>query len=76
MRYILIVIMSVSILLTGCSEKPERQAAKDIRKSAEKARDSTEPRAMQSGQSVESADHESFQFSLWEETGTASAPSN
>lgn len=38
MRNILIFIVSVSLLLSGCSEKPERKAAKEVRKSADKAR--------------------------------------
>lgn len=38
MRNILIFIVSVSLLLSGCSEKPDREAAKEVRKSADKAR--------------------------------------
>ena len=37
MRHILILAVSVSLLLAGCSEKPERQAAKEVRKSTQKA---------------------------------------
>lgn len=38
MRNILILTVSVSLLLCGCSEKPERKAAKEVRKSAANAR--------------------------------------
>jgi hypothetical protein len=38
MRYTLIIAVSVSILLSGCSEKPERQAAREVKKSTDSAR--------------------------------------
>ncbi|MCF7956769.1 MAG: hypothetical protein K9M75_13280 [Phycisphaerae bacterium] len=38
MRYTLFIAVSVSILMSGCSEKPEREAAREVRKSSEQAR--------------------------------------
>jgi vacuolar-type H+-ATPase subunit H len=37
-RYTLFIAVSVSILISGCSEKPDRKAAKEVRKSADQAR--------------------------------------
>lgn len=37
MRHVLIIAVSVSILLSGCSEKPDRKAAKEVRQSTQNA---------------------------------------